>query len=233
MSAVLELVTLQSIDDDLAAARAQIADLTRRLEGDPELAEAKADLAGRDAAIAAQRKEQRRLEGEVEGFDAKIAQEEKRLYGGTVKNPKELQSLQHEVDLLKEHRGKVEDVLLPLLDLLETAAAERVAQAQRVTQLEARWHVQAAGMRDELAAREAAVATSETRRLAQVPKVSAPDYRLYEALRSRKGGAAVARLNGGSCAKCRIAVPEAIRRLAMTASTVIQCPNCERILTQG
>ena len=44
---------------------------------------------------------QRELEREVEDLQAKAAISEERLYGGTVKNPKELASLQEQVANLK------------------------------------------------------------------------------------------------------------------------------------
>jgi predicted nucleic acid-binding Zn-ribbon protein len=233
VSAVLDLVTLQTIDDDLSGARAQASDVARRLEGDPELIEARATLAVQDEEIAALRREQRRLDGEVQAFDAKIAHEEGRLYGGTVRNPKELQSLQHEIGALKEQRGRIEDVLLPLLDQIEGAAAARTAQARTVTSLEARWVAQSEALREEAVRLDRVIASYEAKRAAHVPAIAPGDYRLYEGLRARKAGAAIARLSGSSCGKCRVALPEAVRRQAMMSLRPVQCPNCERILTQG
>ncbi len=233
MGSVLELVNLQTIDDELASARAQAADVDRRLEGDPELVAALDDLGQRDAALSSQRKDQHRLELDVQAADAKIGAEEKRLYGDTIKNPKELRSLQAEIDHLKANRGKIEDVLLPLLDAIEAGTVGRQEQGKVVAQGEARWLAQAQVLRGEAERLAGLVASLEGQRAAHIPSIPAPDLRLYESLRTRKGGAAIAKILASNCARCRVTLPDAVRRRALSSSAVVQCPNCERILTQG
>jgi len=44
---------------------------------------------------------------------------------------------------------------------------------------------------------------------------------------------AVAHIQGGMCAGCRVSIPEAIRRRAFAPDQLAQCPNCERILDVG
>ena len=45
-----------------------------------------------------------------------------------------------------------------------------------------------------------------------------------------RGNTVVARIAGGACSGCRISLPDAIRRRAMSPATLVQCPNCGRIL---
>ena len=64
-------------------------------------------------------------------------------------------------------------------------------------------------------------------------KVSPRAIVIYEDVRRRKGGMAVARVIGGTCQGCRITVPEAIRKRAFGTEILAQCPNCDRILSLG
>ena len=112
MTQVTDIRTLQEIDDEAATLRAALEDVERRLRGSEELNEARRTSAAVDSELADVRRAQRRIEGEVEGLTARIEPEEKRLYDGSVRNPKELQNIQHELDALKHQRTKLEDQLL-------------------------------------------------------------------------------------------------------------------------
>ncbi|MEX1104320.1 MAG: hypothetical protein WED87_08720, partial [Dehalococcoidia bacterium] len=138
MSQVLDLLTLQTLDDEAAALQTALSDAERRLHGDEQLNEARRDFAAADEEVADLRKQQRQLEAEIEGFTAKIEPEEKRLYSGSVLNSKELRNIQHEIDTLRAQRAKREDALLEALSQLEAADEERAAALQSVEQHEAR-----------------------------------------------------------------------------------------------
>ncbi|MBN9491848.1 hypothetical protein J0H33_00670, partial [bacterium] len=95
MSQIGDITDLQSIDDQAATLTANREDVEQRLAGDDELAAARERLVAAADELAGLRREQRRLDGEVAALDAKVQGEEKRLYDGSIKNPKELGSLQH------------------------------------------------------------------------------------------------------------------------------------------
>ncbi len=231
MSQVLELLSLQGIDDESASFRAALADVEHRLEGDDELTEARRSFATTEAALVAIRKDQRRIEAEVEDFSDKIAREEKRLYDGSVKNPKELANLQHEVDLIKGQRGKSEDQLIEVLDGAEAANQAHRDASRLVTSLEARWQGQQDALRHEAHRLRDLITRADVRREAQKSKVPPRALPMYEDLRRRKGGMAVARIVGPNCSGCRITIPDGIRKRAF--GDIVQCPNCERILALG
>lgn len=229
MSQVLDLLTLQSLDDEAAALEAALADAERRLHGDEQLNEARRVFAEADQEVTDLRREQRQLEVEIAGFTARIDPEEKRLYGGSVTNSKELQSIQQEIDALKAQRAKREDTLLEALSQLEVAEDERVRTLQAVEQHEARRSRDVEALEAEVLRLNAAITRSQAKRAAQKAKVTGPVVALYEDLRRRKGGQVIVRIQGSSCSGCRVQLPETIRRRAMSAQ-LAQCPNCERIL---
>lgn len=233
MSQVLEILTLQSLDDEAAALRAALADTERRLQGDEELNAARRDLAAVRTRQETARRDQRRLEGEVEALSDKIAADEKKLYDGSIHSPKELTNLQHEVDSLKASRATHEDALIEALDTAEKVNREAATAERRARVLEGRWQLQQQELRHEVLRLGDAIARVDAKRDLQKTRIPPRSLHLYEDLRRRKGGMAVSRLTGGSCGGCRVSVPDGIRRKALAISDIAQCPNCERILSVG
>jgi predicted nucleic acid-binding Zn-ribbon protein len=233
MSQVLDLLTLQGFDDEAAALRAALADVERRLGGDEELDDARRALATAEAAAREVHRQQKLLEDEVERRSDKIAPEEKRLYDGSVKNPKELASIQHEIEFLRAERGRFEDQLIEVLTRRETIDTEHLDAKKLVEELEARREHQQQDLRHEARRLNDMLARADARREAQKTKIDSRALRVYEEVRRRKGGMAVARIQGGSCMGCRITIPDALRRRALSTDTLAQCPNCERILYIG
>src|SRR5919106_5303141 len=117
-SALVRLLELQ--DEEGALER-----LRRRLDTLPEaaqLADVRARLAelSSDSDIATKQRdeinrEQARIEAESGVLDQKLQREEGRLFSGGVSNPKELSSLQDEVEMLKRQRSVAEDRLLEVM----------------------------------------------------------------------------------------------------------------------
>jgi predicted nucleic acid-binding Zn-ribbon protein len=233
MSQVLELLTLQSLDDELAGLHGALAEAERRLQGDPELLDARRVLSQEEADLDALRKQQRHVEYEVEAFNSRIARDEGRLYDGSIKNPKELSSLEHEVGLQKAARGKLEDELIELLEATESAEQAREAAFVLVRHLEERWERQQKELTQEAHRLQDAIVRADEKRRAQQDGIPPRALQLYEDLRRRKGGMAVARITGSSCSGCRVSIPDAVRRRVMSPIELAQCPNCERILALG
>lgn len=233
LSQVTEIVALQAVDDEAAALQAALSDVERQLRGNAELDAARRELATTLAELTDVQKQQRHIDGEVEGLTAKIEPEEKRLYDGSVKNPKELGNIQHEIDLLKERRGRFEDELLDVLSRLEVAERSRGTAAKAVTKLEAGWEHQQQELRHEVRRLNDSLALAERRRQVQQGKVGARSLSVYEAVRKKRGGGAVAKIQGGACGGCRITLPDNLRRRAFSSELLAQCPNCERILYIG
>lgn len=232
MSLITDVRTLQEIDDEVAALDSSLAEVDARLARSEALEAAEAAFAAADAAFQEVRRAQRDLEAAIAALTAKIVPEETRLYDGSVRNPKELTAIQHEVEHLKSQRSGLEDRLLEVMETFEAASAARAAaeadlaaarraRAADIEALEAK--------RADLAAR---LAAARARRDAQAARIPPASLRLYDDIRRRRGHA-VARIQGSSCTGCRVAIPESIRRKTFDPEALAQCPNCERILYVG
>lgn len=232
MSQVLDVLALQTLDDEAASLRAALTDVERRIASDPELDIAREGRAEAEARARDIHARQRALEDEVARLRAKIGPEEKRLYDGSVKNPKELTSIQHEVELLRAERSRVEDDLLEALGERESADAALTNARTRVAELEARRLRQVDELRAEAQRLNALIVRAEAKREAQKGRIPPAAVATYHEIR-RKRGLAVVKIQGSSCLGCRITIPDALRRRAFAADSLVQCPNCERILYLG
>lgn len=233
MSQVLDLLTLQALDDEAAALRLALSEAERRIECDEALDEARSRLGSAAEALAATRAEQRRIEAEIADYSARIAPEDRRLYDGSVKNPKELANIQHEVELLKAARATLEDALLAVLARLETETAEHEMASTEAQQHERRREGDLTGLHGEVERLGALISAADTKVGSQRTKVPPAALRIYDDIRRRKGGVAVSRITGSNCGACRVTIPDAIRRRAMISVIPAQCPNCDRILCPG
>jgi len=230
MSDLLELVSLQFLDDELDGLRARLQSVEQRLGDREALDAAAARKAAAESAVAELARRQRQADAAIEDLDARIGREEKKLYDGSVRQFKELQALEGEIAHLRRDRSALEDAGLALLAEVDAANAELAAAAAELANQQAEWEARAAAFEAEAEQLKAQIQRAEALRKAQLERITAGSVRLYEALRRRKAGKAVVRVQGGSCSGCRVAIPEPIRRRIASSPTLVQCPHCERIL---
>jgi hypothetical protein len=230
---VTDIRTLQEIDDEAATLRAALEDVERRLRGSEELNGARRQAAAIETELADVRRAQRRIEGEVAGLTARIEPEEKRLYDGSVRNPKELTNIQHELDNLKQGRAALEDQLLEVLTNLDRIEREHAAAQHTLRQEEARWEKDQGDLRHESVRLNDLITRADAKREAQKLKINPRNLLVYEDVRRRRGGVAIARVTSGNCGGCRVGIPDAVRKRAFQLDQLAQCPNCERILYVG
>ncbi len=119
MTSAADLFALQELDLRRDARRAVIADIEARLGETDELIEARDAVDDAEAGAQRLRRRQKELDTQMQDLDAKIAPIQKRLYDGSVRNPKELTDMQKELDHFKRERGKLDDQGLELLDSIE------------------------------------------------------------------------------------------------------------------
>jgi len=233
MTSPADLFGLQEVDLRRDSRRALIADIESRLVETEELLAAREEVEDTSAQHERLRKEQRELEAQVRDLDAKIGPLEQKLYGGAIRNPKELSDLQKEVEMLKAHRSKLDDEGLAGLDVLEVAEASAREAKEELDRVESAWKASQEKMRADKAAAEQEMARLEGERTTRAAGMDASMLGLYETLRKSKQGRAVAVLSQGSCQGCRVTLPTNMVSKVRSGATLVQCPRCERILISG
>ena len=230
MTAVTDLFALQEIDLALDRARARLQEIEEGIQETDELIEMRQAKAEKEEALVGLRSKQRELEWEVDEVRSKAAEMETKLYGGSVRNPKELSDLDTDVRSLKGQATKREDVLLALMEEVEAADAERRDADAQYSGIENAWQANRAELLEEKARLEPEVERLEAQRSQQLAGIDRASLGLYQILRERRGGHAVAKLERGMCQGCRITLPMNVLQKVRTGVGLVQCVSCERIL---
>lgn len=233
MSRVSSLFRLQSIDLELDRLRARQVQIRAGLEDEDAVLRLRSGLGVAEKRLQAARTANKMAEFDVEAQKEKIETTERKLYGGTVHNPKELQDLQKDLEALKRYWSVLEDRLLETMLELEEAQAARDKSKEELAHTEA---VQA--MRRTELSQGLDQLLSDTDRLqaereAALASVTRDDLTTYNLLRQSRGGIAVALARDNSCSSCGLVLPASLDQLIRSGADLIRCNQCGRILYAG
>ena len=230
MSKGKQLYELQEVDLEIDAKRETLSEVISRLGESEFLDEVRLSLARDEEKLVELQRTQKEVEREVEDLQAKAAVATDKLYGGTVKNPKELTSLQEQLSNFKRKIGEGDDKTLDIMSEVEAAQKEVSLKRSEVAKIEEEWQAEQASLSQEQTELSAALATLEPRRKELASRLDTLSLELYEALRQKRQGRAVAKLERGMCQGCRIALPMSELQRARMGQELVQCGSCERIL---
>lgn len=230
MSKAEMLYRLQTIDLEIDEKIRRLKEVENSLGESQELCQAQQALQDGEKRLSQQRTKLRDQELEMQSLTSKIAAVEDQLYGGRIRNPKELASLQDELQYLKRRKDELEEQILESMIAIEESEASVTEQRERLARLEVDWQ--------EVQARLSTEQTELLNRLSQLRAkrtelqkcMEASDLALYEDLRRRRGGRAVAILQGELCRGCGVTIPTSQAQRARQGETLTLCSSCERIL---
>lgn len=208
--------------------RARLAEIELRLSSLDRLskeAQTKHDeLAARQAA----------LEQQIEASKSRKSELERRMFGGLVSAPRDLQAMDEEVRHLGRHIGELEDREIEIMESIEPLDGELQAADTERDGLES----DAGKLRKSITESEGLtdndIAAQSKERESAVAGVPADLVARYEKLRAKLGGTGAARLVNGSCSGCHLALPamEVDRIRRAPPDEVITCDQCGRILVR-
>ena len=230
MTTAPDVLALQETDQALDRARARLTDVEGQMGESEELIAARQVVAEKQEVLTQLRSRLHDAEWSVDDARGKATEVEGKLYGGTIRNPKELSDLNTEFALLKAQVAKREDTLLGLLVEIEEGEAQLDNAQSSLAERDAIWQQDQASFLEEKARLEPEVADLDARRQDQLKTVDASSLRLYQLLRERHRGQAVAGVERGMCQGCRIALPISLLQKARSGVGLVQCVSCERIL---
>jgi len=170
----------------------------------------------------------REAESELDDVLSKISTAEKQLYGGRITNPKELSSLQHEVNTMKSHNDQLETKALEIIDQVEESEKSVAALSGEYQKLDDEWRLQQKQLADEIAQLKTSLADLTQKRQQLAGQIDSSAISLYEKIRQQKKQA-VAKVEQGICHACRISLSANVLQKARSGQPV-QCGTCGRIL---
>lgn len=230
MPDIKQLYELQETDLDIAAHEAEIAAVELDLADESDITTTRGELqeiADELEKLAATRREYERT---IEGVTEQVQKIEKRLYSGSVTNPKELTAADEERAFTQARRGEYEERLLEVLVEIEDREDTQSRAGGKLEQLEAERPSLVAQLTDQKNRLSEELADLRGRRDDLIPRLPAQAIALYDSLRKSKDGHAVARVERGMCQGCRLTLSSGELQHARSNQNVVQCSSCRRIL---
>jgi len=230
MSRAATLLQMQGIDLEVDSHRARLAAIEQQLGDEPAVREAQQALVEAQTQLHTARVEVQNLEYENQTLAEKLAEANRRMYGGSVTNPKELRDLQMEIDSLQRRRTALEERQFEALMAAEAAETRHAAVQEQLQAASAAAAATHGSLLDERGRLSAALEHLATAREAVGAQVLAADRELYDRLRPAKKGRAVSKLEDGGCSTCGVAPSSSRIQSARQGNELILCGNCGRIL---
>lgn len=225
-----QLYELQVIDLEIEAKQEALSHLQTQLGADETLDVARQELSRGRERLRQLQGRQKELEWEVEGLVTKIRALDEKLYGGSVRSPKELASLQQDVESLKTHQREMEDEILNLMEEIEKGQRRLEAEGRELQERDKMWREEQERLAQEVGALGLELERLEETRGALAVQIDSGELRLYETLRVSRQGKAVAKVERGMCQGCRINLPMIELQRLRTSQDLVQCSSCGRIL---
>ena len=224
-----ELLELQRTDDAITSLQADIAAVEARLHHSSELDTARAAL----VAAEADSREADAVAADAEGAGRSLRERarglDRQLYGGKVRNPQELLTLQHELEELKPRQAIADDDELSAMEAAEQASAALAAARAALAAVEEARRAAAGPDAALLEKLRTQLTDAIANRALVASRRTASELSLYARVAAKRHPAVV-RLVGDSCGGCRM--PMAINEVHLVRSrdTIVQCSSCDRIV---
>lgn len=212
----------------MLSARKQLDEIRQKIEHNDAFEQARSTFETARQLLADLEKQYKDLDAEAEELRKNIKELENKLYGGKIKNPKELMGYEQEAGLLRNRLSKMDDSLLDMMERIESGK-DRTARLKQVFD-EARqtWDKEKAALQQKADEVNGQMVGLDAKRKEILKEIDGATLSLYEGIKSRRSQAVV-RVEQGRCMGCRcfLSVSELQR---VRGSSIVQCSNCGRIL---
>lgn len=233
MGVIGQLYRLQVVDLESDEKTERLAEVEASLCESDELKQARQAVTDMEARLHDLHRQMRGFEFEIGGLDTKFKANQERLYGGRVRNPKELSGLQEEAAALRRRRAELEEQELELMIGVEEGEAEQAERQARLRMIEEAWRADQAGLLAEKDRLEARLADLDDTRQGLRDQIMPGSLGLYDDLRARLGANGIALLRSGICQVCGVDVPATMARAVERGQGLNYCPICSRLLYAG
>lgn len=233
MSQPAALYRLQETDIGILRARMRLRQIDDLLANDEAIQQAQAQVASAQSQLDPLKTRLRTLEHEIQQNESKTQNTDQQLYSGAVKNTKEMQDMQQEIESLRRWHGELETALLETMMSAEEAEAsleqaEANLNATAATRGEEHRH-----LLDEQKELNERIEAFKQRRQQVLTEVTPENLKIYTTMKPGKNYQPVALMQGNTCSICGVAQTVAIEQEVRRGIRLVNCSNCERILVAG
>lgn len=229
MSAKL-LYDLQLVDNSIAQVEESLRAIESKLGDRSALAPLEQRITTLKQQLADLEKRIRSQELEEGSTRQKLQALERRMYGGEVTNPRELEGMGAEQKLLHARLEKQEEALLDLMSSQEEVEQALGAASAELEAETRRWEEEQERLAGEKEAGLARLKELKARRLVAMQPLDEESLKTYEQLRATKHGLAVSKVERGLCTACKMVLAVHVQQRARTGRETVFCQSCGRIL---
>jgi predicted nucleic acid-binding Zn-ribbon protein len=155
---------------------------------------------------------------------------DKRMRMNRIKNIKELQALQREIEQIRQSNSDLEEELIRIMEDMEGVNGEIKAKEEDLAKLQEEWKNKQEEMQMQISGIDQAVTEAATRRQSIAAQITGDLISRYELIFSRRGGMAVVEVASGICQGCYMNIPPQLWNEIIKSEKVNLCPSCQRIL---
>ena len=163
----------------------------------------------------------------------KIDQNQKKLYSGSVTNPKDLEDLQLESESLNKYLLVLEERQLEAILEMDEAQNDFNNASSEAASINLKMESEHTDLTAEKKDLEHSITEAAAQKDSFLSSNDIPDLQTYLSLRKSSGGIAVTLMVASSCSSCGANIPSAIAQEARSPVKLAFCPTCRRILHPG
>jgi len=175
-------------------------------------------------------KEKLRLEKDRVFQDEGKKAMDKRMRMNRIKNIKELQALQREIDLTRQANGELEEEIIRIMQEIDVIKAQIQSKETEMATMQEEWRKKQKELEEQIRGIDEAVSLAATRRQSIASQVTGDLISRYELIFSRRGGTAVVEVSAGICQGCYMNIPPQLWNEIIRNEKLHLCPSCQRIL---
>lgn len=222
-------IRLQDLDHRVSELTREISTLPKHIaEIEKKLESHQRKLDADRAALAANQKERKRMDGDIQVQEQKISKLKNQML--EAKTNEQYRAFQNEIEFCEKEIRRAEDRILELMS--ESEPLERNVKTAEAALIDEKQQVEAEKeqARERTAQDRKALDGLQAERKQLVAALAPNVYRQYERIRKHRGGIAVAEVVDGRCTGCHMAMRLQFLQDLKRGEQVMTCESCGRIL---
>ncbi|MSQ22318.1 MAG: hypothetical protein EXR53_03290 [Dehalococcoidia bacterium] len=228
-----QLFDLQELDLQIGRHQTELASVEARLADESALVKTRSKVSELEERSLQLRKEHASKSQGVQELQDKAKGLDQRLYGGSIRNAKELEALHAELQFAKSQANEEEDGLLSLMLAVDEAEAGLAMSHTDLGLAEKSRAQTVATLTNEQATLSERLRASSANRHQIVVGIAPALLAQYEQVRKARQGVALAKVERGMCMGCRLTLPASELQRVRTSQEPVTCSSCGRILYAG
>lgn len=230
MNPTFHLFQLQKLDAQLDLLDNRLDRIAFSLKNDIKVQSARSLLDQSTHELSLIKDKLKSVEERIQTKRNKVEQSESSLYAGNIKNPKELQDLQKEIESIKSSINILEEEQLGLMLEIENSEKEVNNASKEFSIAVSDFENNNRLLIEEKTSLEQDKIRLSEERIVVSSQISSDLIGMYTSLRIKKSGIAIARVEDQTCSICGATLTLAEWQSAKSQAKFFYCPSCGRIL---